>query len=96
MKILKSSQAGSFESSDLMVLIEPVEENSGRKIEVDSTVMLQYGEDIQRIVVETLDIFEIFDIHLIVKDKGALDATLKARLETAITRAANLQKGTLI
>ncbi len=96
MKILKSSQAGSFESSDLMVLIEPVSENSGRKIELDSTVMLQYGEDIQAIIIEILDRFEISDIHLIVKDKGALDATIKARLETAIVRGADLQKGTLI
>jgi len=96
MKILKSSQAGSFESSDLMVLIEPVPENSGRKIELDSTVMLQYGDDIQAIIIEILDRFEISDIHLIAKDKGALDATIKARLETAIIRGADLQKGTLI
>ena len=96
MKILKSSQAGSFESSDLMVLIEPVTENSGRKIELDSTVMLQYGDDIKTIIIDVLDQFEISDIHLIAKDKGALDATIKARLETAIIRGADLQKGTLI
>lgn len=95
MKIIKSAQAGSFESSDVMILIEPVKENTGRKIEIDSTVMLQYGDIIKSIVDETLDKFKIKDLHLIAKDKGALDSTIEARVETAIIRAANLQKGTL-
>jgi len=42
MKLIKPAQAGSFESSDIMILIKPSEENSGRKLEIDSNVMLQY------------------------------------------------------
>ena len=95
MRIKKSAQAGSFESSDIMILIEPVSENLGRKIEIDSSVMIQYGEKIEQIVTEVLDKYQITDIHLIAKDKGALDPTIKARLETAIIRSADMQKGTL-
>ena len=95
MKILKKAQSGSFESSDIIVLIEPVTENRGRKIEIDSTVMLEYGESIKKLILQKLDNYSISDIHLIVKDKGALEPTINARLETAIIRASNLQKGTL-
>ena len=34
MKIIKKAQSGSFESSDIIVLIEHVVENSGRNIEI--------------------------------------------------------------
>ena len=96
MKIIKKAQSGSFESSDIIVLIEPAIENSGRNIEVDSTVMLEYGDIIKNLITKKLDEYSITDIHLIVKDKGALEPTINARLETAIIRACDLQKGTLI
>ena len=95
MKIIKKAQSGSFESSDIIVLIEPVAKDKGRHIEIDSTVMLEYGESIERLILQKLDDYAISDIHLIVKDKGALEPTINARLETAIIRASNLQKGTL-
>jgi len=95
MKLLQSAQAGTFESSDIMILIEPVEEQTGRKIELFSTVQLQFGNDINKIINLVLDEFEISDIHLIAKDKGALDPTIKARVEVAVKRALKQQKGTL-
>jgi citrate lyase subunit gamma (acyl carrier protein) len=95
MKILQKSQAGTFESSDVLILIEPVEEKSGRKLEISSSVILQYGERLKNIINAELDKYEINDIHMIVNDKGALEPTIYARLETAIKRACNLQKGTL-
>jgi citrate lyase subunit gamma (acyl carrier protein) len=95
MEIIKNSQAGSFESSDIIILIEPVEPNSGRNIELDSSVMLEYGDTIKELIIKKLDSYEIYDIHLIAKDKGALDLTINARLETAIKRACNIQKATM-
>jgi citrate lyase subunit gamma (acyl carrier protein) len=91
----KAAQAGTFESSDVIFLIEPLPENSGRKIELFSTVLNQYKESINKTVIEMLDQFNITDVHLIAKDKGALEPTIKARLETAIRRSLNLQEGTL-
>ncbi len=95
MKLVKKSQAGSFESSDILVLIEPTEQQQGRVVELQSSVMLQYGDSIRKIIAEMLDKYEIQDVHLIANDKGALEATIYARLETAILRAADAQQGTL-
>lgn len=96
MKPQTSSQAGTFESSDVIFLIEPLPEKSGRKIELFSTVLHQYGESFNKIVVEMLDQYELTDIHLIARDKGALEPTIKARLETAIKRSLGTHKGTII
>ncbi len=87
MKPLFASQAGTFESSDLIVLIEPGEDNAGRKIEIESIVLLQYGDNLKSIVAEMLDQYEIADIHVILKDKGALEPVVRARMETAILRS---------
>jgi len=95
MKPKIAAQAGTFESSDVIFLIEPLPKGSGRKLELTSTVMQQFGDSFKKIVVEMLDQFEMTDIHLIAKDKGALEPTIKARLETAIKRALGQQEGTL-
>lgn len=94
MKIIQKAQAGSFESSDMMVLIEPATKK-GRNIEIDSVVNLHYGEQIRKLIEEKLDELNVSDVHLIIKDKGALNPTIEARIETAVTRGAGLQKGTL-
>ena len=96
MKPKIAAQSGTFESSDVIILIEPLPDQSGRKIELFSTVLHQYGESFNRIVTDMLDAFEMTDIHLIAKDKGALEPTIKARLETAIKRSIKVQEGTLV
>jgi citrate lyase subunit gamma (acyl carrier protein) len=95
MKPKISAQSGTFESSDVIILIEPLPDNSGRNIELSSTVFHQYGESFNKIVVEMLDEFDMTDIHLIAKDKGALEPTIKARLETAIRRSMGEQESTI-
>ena len=87
MKPLVAAQAGTFESSDLIVLIEPKDDKTGRKIEIESIVMLQYGENLKSVVNEMLDRYELTDIHIILKDKGALEPVVRARMETAILRS---------
>ena len=57
--------------------------------------MQQFGANFNRIIVEMLDQYDMTDIHLIAKDKGALEPTIKARLETAIKRSLDEQEGTL-
>jgi citrate lyase subunit gamma (acyl carrier protein) len=81
------AQAGTLESSDALVLVEPVAAGSGRKIELESNVMLQYGSRIRQQVSTTLDRLSVADVRILVKDKGALDATVQARVETAIRRS---------
>lgn len=95
MKIVKQAQAGTFESSDILVLVEKARVNSGRKIELTSPVMLQYGKSITDEINKVLDRYEIDDVHLICQDKGALSVTICARVETAVRRALDIQEGTL-
>jgi citrate lyase subunit gamma (acyl carrier protein) len=81
------AQAGTLESSDAMVLVEPVTAGAGRQIELESYVMRQYGRHIRQQVMTTLDRLCVADVRILVKDKGALDATVQARIETAIRRS---------
>ncbi|GAB7086992.1 citrate lyase acyl carrier protein [Marinifilum fragile] len=89
------AQAGTFESSDIMVLIEPVSEETGRQIDISSTVMLQFEEDIKNTINQVLDDLDIQNVHLIAKDKGALTPTIKARVEAAVKRSLGIQEGTM-
>ena len=87
MKIMKTGLAGSLESSDVLVTIDS-NPGKGRDISLDSIVKRQYGKQIVRVVNETLDTLEIKDVKVKVEDKGALDCTIRARLEAAVYRAA--------
>ena len=85
--------AGSFESSDMLVLVEPVGAGTGRVIELDSVVLSQYGESIRAEVTRILDQLRVRDAKLVIRDKGALAPTIAARVETAIRRALGMQEG---
>lgn len=95
MEIIKKAQAGSFESSDILILAEPVSENEGRVIEIESAVDYQFGEQILDLIHKSLDLYEVKNIHLVIKDKGAIEPVIKSRIETVLKRAANKQKGTM-
>ncbi len=89
MQLKFPAQAGTFESSDILVMVEPAAEGSGRRIELESNVLRQYGRRIRLQVETTLDRLGVSDVRIILKDKGALDATVQARVETAIRRSMN-------
>jgi citrate lyase subunit gamma (acyl carrier protein) len=87
MKIVKTGMAGSLESSDVLITVDSHPEK-GREISLNSTVKRQYGKQILKVVNETLDLLSIEDIKVRLEDKGALDCTIRARLEAAVYRAA--------
>lgn len=95
MKIKKRAQAGSFESSDILIVVEPVKAKSGRIIEMDSAVKIQYGDNIMSEITKVLDRFEVKDVKIIARDKGALHPTICARVETALVRSMEMQEGTM-
>lgn len=95
MTLVQQAQAGTLESSDIMVLIKPLKKGEGRTIEIDSNVKIQYGNSILQTINQMLDHFNIENVHLHVNDKGALTPVIKARIETAIKRALNTAEGTL-
>ena len=84
MEIRKSAVAGTLESSDCMVTVEPGE---GIHLELSSSVMNQYGRQIKAAVLETLERLDVKDANVTVVDKGALECTLKARVECAVFRS---------
>lgn len=84
MEILKPAVAGTLESSDCMVTVEPGE---GICLDLSSSVMNQYGRQIKATVLETLARLEVTDAYVSVVDKGALDCTIKARVECAVYRS---------
>ena len=84
MEILKSAAAGTLESSDCMVTVEPGE---GIHLELTSSVMNQYGRQIKAAVLETLERLDVKNANVTVVDKGALECTLKARVECAVFRS---------
>ena len=99
MEILKSAVAGTLESSDAMITVEPGE--NGIELDISSSVMNQYGRQIKATVLETLDRLNVTDARVTVVDKGALDCTIKARVECAVFRscdssAANIPWGGVI
>ena len=85
MEILKSAAAGTLESSDAMVTVEPGE--GGIDLELSSSVMNQYGRQIKATILETLDRLQVTNARVTVVDKGALDCTIKARIEGAVYRS---------
>ena len=85
MKIERAAVAGTLESSDAQITVEPGTEGIGLTIE--SSVIHQFGKQIRAVVLETLERLEVTNARVTVIDKGALDCTLKARVECAVYRA---------
>lgn len=86
-KILKTAQAGTAESSDAIITIAPAEAGSGIQLDIQSTVMLQYGDLIQATVKQVITSQGVADAAVKVADRGALDYTLQARTLAALGRA---------
>lgn len=84
MQITKAAVAGTLESSDALIRVEPAE---GLDIEINSSVGKQFGEQIEATVKAVLSQFDVTDAQIIVEDKGALDCVLQARLKAALQRA---------
>ncbi len=84
MKITKKAQAGTMQSSDLMVFLEPSDE---LRVEIDSTVKKQFEHLIKKQIDQVLDKLSVTSGHIKISDRGALDYAIAARLETALRRA---------
>ena len=87
MEIIKAASAGTVESSDIIVKIEP-KETEGVEVLLTSSVMQQYGKQIEKVIRETLDELGVKRARVEAVDKGALDCTVKARTAAAVYRAA--------
>ncbi len=93
MEIKKPAAAGTLESSDCMVTVEPAD--NGITLDLESAVIRQYGRQIRKVALETLERLEVKNAYVHMVDKGALDCTIKARVEAACYRASDKQQGHL-
>ena len=85
MLVKKAAMAGTLESSDAQVTVEPG--NGTVELSIESSVIHQFGKQIKATVLATLKRLEVTDAKVTVVDKGALDCTLKARVECAVYRS---------
>lgn len=82
--LVKMATAGSVESNDILIMLS---KGDGEiDIELESVVEKQFGEDIKKVIYDTLAEEGVTDAKVIAKDKGALDFTIRARVKASIKR----------
>lgn len=81
--MIRKATAGTMESSDVYVEIEP---NEGLSIELESVVKAQFGPQIMDTVKEVLNECGVENAFVRIADRGALDCVIRARVETAVLR----------
>lgn len=86
MEILIPAVAGTLESSDCQVTVEPGEGQI--ELQLKSSVIHQYGNQIRRVILKTLEDLKVDSVKIGIVDKGALDCTIRARVEAAVYRSA--------
>ena len=84
MEIQKIAIAGTMESSDVYVELEPG--NGEIEISLESVVAKQFGDAIRETVLEVLREQGIQSAKVRIVDRGALDCVIRARVETAVLR----------
>ena len=84
MVITKCASAGTMESSDAYVEIEPG--TQGLTVELESVVAQQFGDSIRTVVREVLTDCGVETANVRVVDRGALECVIRARVETAVLR----------
>lgn len=85
MNTIGKASCGTMESSDAYMELEPIA--SGVEIELQSVVEHQFGDSIRALAAQMLEEEGIENAALRIVDRGALECTLRARLEVLIDRA---------
>ena len=87
MKLITTGNAGTMESNDIMITVEP-SDAGGVQVDLTSSVYQQFGKQIIAVIKETTAEYGVKNAVITAVDKGALDCTVRARVATALTRAA--------
>lgn len=83
MNIVKNAFAGTMESSDAYVEVQPSQQ---MQIQLESVVKQQFGDQILDTVRQVLEENNVEKANVKVVDRGALECVIRARVETAILR----------
>lgn len=84
MNVEKQAVAGTLESSDAQVTVTPGE---GLTVVIQSIVLAQFGDELERVAREVAREMGVENAEIRVSDRGALECTVRARVETALRRA---------
>jgi len=84
MEIKTMASAGTMESSDVYVEIEPG--TQGLQVQLESVVAQQFGDEIRNVVLEVLKEQNVEQANVRIVDRGALECVIRARVETAVIR----------
>ncbi|MBQ8588034.1 MAG: citrate lyase acyl carrier protein [Clostridia bacterium] len=90
MEIIRCASAGTMESSDAYVEIEPCEK--GIRFNLESVVAKQFGEEIRTAVMDVLLQIGVENAEIRVIDRGALECVIRARVETAVLRGGKAEQ----
>ena len=88
MKLITTGNAGTMESNDIMITVEP-SDAGGVQVDLTSSVYQQFGKQIISVIKETTAEYGVKNAVITAVDKGALDCTVRARVSTALMRAAD-------
>ncbi len=89
MTIVREEAAGTAESGDARVTVRP-NPDGGLALELRGPSCERYGQEIRLVAFSTLAALGVADAIVRVEEKGALDATIRARLAAACGRAAGV------
>lgn len=82
------ASAGTYESSDCTITVQ---DNDTTLIHIESIVLEQFGDQINTVITQTLHTHNLTNLKIDCFDKGALDYTIKSRLETALKRGGYIE-----
>lgn len=85
MEIKTTAVAGTLESSDIQIMIS--KGSNGIEIDLESEVKKAYGDQIEKVITDTLKAYGLENVKVKATDKGALDCVIKARTLAAAQRA---------
>lgn len=80
--------AGTYESSDCIVQVSTSDQT---EVVIESVVYDQFKDAIETVLFNTLNEHKITNVKVECFDKGALDYTIKSRLETALKRGGYIE-----
>ena len=80
-----SAVAGTLESNDILITISSAG-GGANSVSLSSIVINQFGPAIRAVIDQCLEASGLLGVEVTVQDKGALECTIKARMETAIAR----------
>ncbi|MFA6849718.1 MAG: citrate lyase acyl carrier protein [Selenomonadaceae bacterium] len=81
----QTATAGFEEKNDILITVSPL--NAGENtVDLTSTVLHQYGRQIKKLIIDTVNDAGFKSVKINAIDKGAWDYTIKARVLGALER----------